>query len=147
MDDMTDWEPSMTHDEVTAAHAAGKVVVGGVGHIYETAWQIRGYEQFLMDLVERPAWAECLLERLAHNNMVKCTAFAKTGADLLHCGDDVANQRALMFSPPMWRRMLHSRWARIWRTVTLPVARVVRCRRAGSAAEGRRGRTASPSRT
>jgi uroporphyrinogen decarboxylase len=114
---MTGWECSMTPGEVDGAHAAGKVVVGGVGHMYETAWQIRGYEQFLIDLVERPAWAECLLDRLARNNMAKCTAFARAGADMLHCGDDVANQRALMFSPPMWRRVFHSRWARIWRAV------------------------------
>ena len=33
-----------------------------VGHMYEEAWQIRGYEQFLIDTVERPAWAECLLD-------------------------------------------------------------------------------------
>ncbi len=117
MDDMTGWKCSMTPGQVDEAHAAGKVVVGGVGHMYETAWQIRGYEQFLMDLVERPAWAECLLDRLARNNMAKCTAFARAGADMLHCGDDVANQRALMFSPDMWRRVFHSRWARIWRAV------------------------------
>jgi uroporphyrinogen decarboxylase len=117
LDDMTDWACSLTPEDVEQAHADGRVVVGWVGHMYETAWQIRGYEQFLVDLLERPAWAECLLQRLADQNMAKATAFARVGADLVHCGDDVANQKALMFSPDLWRRLFHARWARIWREV------------------------------
>lgn len=117
LEDMTKWDDSHLSEEVDSAHAQGKIVIGGVGHMYETAWQIRGYEQFLMDTVERPAWAECLLQRLADNNMIKATAYAKAGADIIHCGDDVANQNTLMFSPETWRKMIHSRWAKIWRTV------------------------------
>ena len=115
--DLSTFDDSHLADRVEAAHEAGRIAVGGVGHMYETAWQIRGYEQFLIDLMDRPAWAECLLERLARNNRVKCVAFAKAGADVLHCGDDVANQKTLMFSPDLWRRLFHSRWARIWREV------------------------------
>jgi uroporphyrinogen decarboxylase len=85
--------------------------------MYETAWQIRGYEQFLMDMVERPAWAECLLERLAQRNMLKATALARAGADLIHCGDDVANQKAMMFAPDTWRKMMLSRWRRVWQAI------------------------------
>ncbi len=115
--DVNEWDDSHLADEVAAAHAAGRVVVGGVGHMYETAWQIRGYEQFLMDTIERPAWDECLLQRLANNNMIKATAYAKAGADIINCGDDVANQNALMFSPDTWRKLIHSRWEKIWRAV------------------------------
>lgn len=32
-------------------------------------------------------------------------------------GDDVANQKAMMFQPSMWREMMHSRWAKIWDTI------------------------------
>jgi len=117
MHDMTGWEFPDLADQVAEAHAAGKTAVGGVGHMYETAWQIRGYEQFLIDTIERPAWAECLLQRLADQNMLKCVAFAEAGADLLHCGDDVANQNALMFAPETWRKMHLSRWAKIWAEV------------------------------
>jgi uroporphyrinogen decarboxylase len=88
-----------------------------VGHIYETAWQIRGYEAFLTDMIERPAWAECLLERLKERNMAKCVAYARAGADLIRCGDDVANQKALMFAPDLWQRMMLSRWREIWQRV------------------------------
>jgi uroporphyrinogen decarboxylase len=82
--------------------------------MYEIAWQIRGYEPFLLDLIERPAWAECLLDRLAANNRFRAVAAAEAGADAIYCGDDIANQNALMFSPAMWRRFMLSRWSAVW---------------------------------
>jgi len=95
-------------------HAAGRVVGGWVGHIYENAWQIRGYEEFLLDMMERPAWAECLLGRLAEVRYAVAMANARAGADVLHCGDDIANQNALMFQPELWRKMMLPLWRRIW---------------------------------
>lgn len=115
LEDPSNWLIDHMAAEVAAAHDDGLVVEGWVGHMYETAWQIRGYEQFLMDMIERPSWAECLLERLAWRNAARAEAFARAGADLIRCGDDVANQKSLMFSPEMWRRMIHARWARIWK--------------------------------
>jgi len=117
MDDMTDWDFSHLADEVAEAHADGRVAVAFVGHMYETSWQIRGYEQFLLDTIERPAWAECLLERIFRQNLARAVAATKAGADVVFCGDDVANQNAMMFSPETWRRLIHSRWSRLWLAV------------------------------
>lgn len=117
MADIGRWDYSGMPPAVKAAHAEGKIVIGMVGHMYETAWQIRGYEEFLMDMMTQPAWAECLLERIAQNNMIIATAAARAGADELLCGDDVANQQALMFPPELWRRMMLSRWSKIWAEV------------------------------
>jgi uroporphyrinogen decarboxylase len=117
LEDYSTWDSSSLPGQVAAAHGTGKVAVGWVGHMYETAWQIRGYEQFLMDLIDQPAWAECLLERLFRQNLARAVAFAKAGADCLRCGDDVANQRAMMFSPDTWRAMIFSRWSGLWATV------------------------------
>lgn len=117
LDDMTDWDLSYMAQLVEQAHAAGRVACIFVGHMYETAWQIRGYEQFLLDTIERPAWAECLLGRLADQNMHKAVAAARAGADWIRCGDDVANQKSLMFSPATWRRLILARWAAVWARV------------------------------
>lgn len=108
------WDFSYMKEIADAAHARGQSVAGTVGHIYESAWEIRGYEPFLLDMMERPAWAECLLDKLARSNMAKARAYAAAGADRIHCGDDVANQNAMMFSVPMWRRFMLARWAPIW---------------------------------
>jgi len=84
-----------------------------VGHTYETAWQIRGYEEFLTDLMLHPELAEALLDRLANRNCIVATAAARAGVDYLRLGDDVANQRSLMFPPDLWRRIFKPRLARI----------------------------------
>jgi len=117
LEDVRGWDTSPLDALVAQAHRDGRVAEGFCGHMYETAWQIRGYEQFLTDMIERPAWAECLLERLAEQNMARAVAYAKAGADWIRTGDDVAHQQALMFAPSLWRKMIHSRWARIFRAV------------------------------
>jgi len=117
LDDVRGWDFSDLREQVAQRHAEGQVAGAWVGHMYEDAWQIRGYEQFLLDMLERPAWAECLLDRLAEQNMIRARAYAEAGCDLIRTGDDVANQTALMFSPDLWRRMIHSRWAKVWNEI------------------------------
>ncbi len=114
IEDVTRFDTSHYAAQIEAARAEGRAVTAWAGHMYETAWQIRGYEPFLMDLVERPAWAECLLDRLAANNRFRAVEAAKAGVDAIYCGDDVANQNAMMFSPAMWRRFMLSRWKGVW---------------------------------
>jgi len=117
MHDASSWDASSLPGKVAEAHAAGKAAQGWIGHMYESAWQIRGYEQFLIDTIERPSWAECLLERIARQNMIGAVAYAKAGVDYVTCGDDVANQKALMFAPPVWRKLMLSRWSKIWAAI------------------------------
>lgn len=117
MEDLARWDGSGMKAAVEAAHAQGRVTCTFAGHMYETAWQIRGYEQFLMDLIERPSWAQCLLDRIAGLNRTRALAAARAGVDLIQCGDDVANQKAMMFQPDLWRTMMHSRWAAIWKEI------------------------------
>lgn len=114
IDDNAGWATDHMAAEVAAAHDAGEIAVGWLGHMYEDAWQIRGYEQFLMDMIERPDWAHTLLERLAGRNMIRAEAAARAGADYVRCGDDVASQKAMMFAVPMWREFMLSRWSKVW---------------------------------
>jgi uroporphyrinogen decarboxylase len=99
---------------VADAHRQGKVACTWVGHMYEDAWQVRGYEEFLMDTVERPEWCECILDSFARKNLAVATAAARAGVDLLQTGDDVANQVAMMLSVPAWRKLMKSRWAAVY---------------------------------
>jgi len=108
------WRADHMAAEAAAARARGKVSACWIGHMYENAWQIRGYEQFLEDMILRPEWAEYILERLAQRNVQVARAAARAGVDLLRTGDDVANQRAMMFRPEQWRRLMKRRWARVY---------------------------------
>lgn len=115
--DQADWPTDHMQADVDKAHAAGNVAVVWVGHMYETAWQIRGYEPFLIDMIERPDWAECMLDKTHRRALARALAGAQAGADILMCGDDVANQNAMMFSMPMWRSFMLSRWQKVWSAV------------------------------
>ena len=99
---------------VEEAHARGRIAVGVIGHMYENAWQVRGYTEFLMDMVDRPEFCEHILDRYMEEKLAAAVAAAEAGADMLHCGDDVANQNAMMFSLDQWRRFMRSRWEKVW---------------------------------
>jgi len=112
--DYTDWDESQMAREVEKFHRQGRFASVHVGHIYEFAWQVRGYEPFLVDMMERPEWCEVMLDKFVARNMKLCCAGARAGVDILYCGDDVANQHTLMFSLKHWRRFMKSRWAEVW---------------------------------
>ncbi|HRU07393.1 MAG TPA: uroporphyrinogen decarboxylase family protein, partial [Candidatus Brocadiia bacterium] len=99
-------------DRVKAIHAEGRASSGLVGHTYETAWEIRGLDQFLEEMVTNPEPIEELVERIAVQNCALAAGFAKAGVDVLRFGDDVANQNAMMFSPASWRRFFKDRLRR-----------------------------------
>lgn len=100
--------------EAERAHAAGRVSLCWIGHMYETAWQIRGYEEFLMDMIAEPDRAEFILETITQGNIARAEAAARAGVDYLRTGDDVANQNTLMFRKDMWQKFMKSRWARVY---------------------------------
>lgn len=95
------------------AHKNGVYAQVFVGHMYENAWQVRGYEEFLMDLLVQREWAEVLLDRFCDNNLRTAVAAASAGYDCIATGDDVANQNAMMFHPDVWRQVMKPRWAKV----------------------------------
>ncbi len=95
------------------AHEQGDFAQLFVGHMYENAWQVRGYEPFLMDLLVNRDWAELLLDRFCANNRRVAVAAARCGYDCIATGDDVANQQAMMFSVELWRAIMKPRWASV----------------------------------
>ncbi len=100
--------------QVAAVHAEGRAATLWIGHMYETAWQIRGYERFLEDMLLEPERCEYILDRLMERNVVLAKAAAAAGCDYIMVGDDVANQRSLMFSIDLWRHFMKSRWEKVF---------------------------------
>ena len=100
-------------DQVRDIHASGRVAAAWIGHMYEDSWQIRGYEDFLVDMMTRPEWPEYILDRVTERNLQRAVAAARAGVDVIRTGDDVANQNALMFSVDQWRSFMKSRWEKV----------------------------------
>jgi uroporphyrinogen decarboxylase len=107
------WSDDNMQKACKDAHARGDYAAIFVGHMYENSWQVRGYQAFLMDLVTQRDWAEYILDRYFENNLRSAVAAAKAGYDLIQTGDDVANQKALMFQPDLWRAVMKPRWAKV----------------------------------
>lgn len=104
--------PAMTK-QVEHAHQEGRAAVCFTGHMYEEAWQVRGYEEFLMDMIGCPEIPDYILEQFCVKNIAIAQAAAAAGVDQLSIADDVANQNALMFSIDLWRAFIKSKWLRV----------------------------------
>ncbi len=97
---------------VAGIHERGYAVSGWTGHIWETAWQLRGMDNLMFDFLENPDFAAFILDRIA-DEVARCAEqAARAGCDVIRFGDDVGMQDRLMMSEPMWREWLFPRLAR-----------------------------------
>jgi uroporphyrinogen decarboxylase len=89
------------------------------GPILETAFYLRGYEQWMEDLVAEPEFAIALLERVA-DVMIRLDAAGIRAAGryltiLRVSGEDLGMQDRPLFSPTTWRDILRPVLARRWK--------------------------------
>lgn len=103
--------------QVRGLHARGLAAGGNLPHLggelFEAAWRLRGLENFLFDLIERPTWAHYLLDRLSDLARRNAEALARVGVDVLALDDDVGMPRTMMISPKTWREFFKPRLAKI----------------------------------
>lgn len=103
--------------QVERLHARGLAAAGNPPHLggelFEAAWRLRGLENFLLDLIERPDWAHFLLDRLTEMARRNAETLAAAGIDLLALDDDIGMPGTLMISPATWRTFFKPRLADI----------------------------------
>jgi len=84
--------------------------IGGV--VYEFCWYMRGLEEWLMNLVEMPAFCEALLDKMLSFWRDYYTGFmAEVGdlVDVVMIGDDLAGQQGPLFNPSIYRKLVKPR--------------------------------------
>jgi uroporphyrinogen decarboxylase len=103
--------------QVETLHRQGLAAGGNLPHLggelFEAAWRLRGLEEFLLDLIWRPAWADFLLDRLAELARRNAETLARAGVDVLALDDDVGMPGTMMISPKHWRQYFKPRLAGI----------------------------------
>jgi uroporphyrinogen decarboxylase len=103
--------------QVQELHALGLAAGGNLPHLggelFEAAWRLRGLENFLLDLIERPDWAHLLLDRLTELACRNAEALARAGVDVLALDDDIGMPHTMMISPTTWREFFKPRLQRI----------------------------------
>ena len=92
--------------------------------LFERAWSLRGFDALLMDMLERPEWVEELLDRITQIQVTLARRFVAAGVAGGYFGDDYGAQRAMLFSPRLWRRLIKPRLAKlfaVFKDAQLPV--------------------------
>ena len=112
-----DYTPAWRHERLEEScrtlHDAGWAVNGGVGHIWEMAWQLTRMEKLMEDMLFNRHFAAFIFDRIMEDRAFMARRVAEAGADIIHCGDDIGMQDRLMMSPAMWREWLKPRWRKV----------------------------------
>ncbi len=110
-------DPDGLRAQVERLHALGYPVMASPPHLggelFETAFRLRGFEQFMIDLVENPPLVDYLLDQLTAMHLAVSLALTRAGIDILALDDDVAEPTRMLISPAMWRRYFKPRVAAI----------------------------------
>ena len=103
--------------QVQRWHTQGFAVAGMPPHLggelFETAWRLRGFENFMIDLADRTDIIAYLLDQLTSMLIENALILARAGIDILLLDDDVAMPTGLMISPDTWRYHFKDRMARV----------------------------------
>lgn len=80
--------------------------------LFERAWSIRGFEELLLDMIERPEFVEDLLDRILYEwNLPIIDQQLAFGVDGFYFADDWGSKTSLLFSGKMWQRFIKPRMA------------------------------------
>ena len=97
--------------EIEALHRDGKFVCASLAkgpmHLLD---DLRGFEEYLMDLVTEPRRVELLLEAIFRFLSGLTEQFAGLGADAMFFADDQAIQNGPLFSMHLWRDLFKPRY-------------------------------------
>jgi uroporphyrinogen decarboxylase len=83
------------------------------GTLFEAAWRLRGFEEYLCELSAGSEISLWLLDRLADLGCHYSRMIAAADADVLFIGDDVGEPVRLMISPDLWQQTIGPRMRRI----------------------------------
>jgi len=81
--------------------------------VFEVAWQVRGFDQLMIDFFTNEDMAACLLDRITEISCSNAKIYAAAGVDIIRMGDDIGMEDRMLMSPEMWRKWLKPRLARV----------------------------------
>ena len=112
-----DWDVSGVREQCQRLNACGRFHLRyEVGGIFEWSWALRGFERFLLDLVDKPEVAGAIMDRFTDiyiENTRRVIEAAGGLLDMVYTYDDVGIQGGLLMSTRMWRRHILPRHQRL----------------------------------
>lgn len=107
-------------EEAKVLHEEGKYVVAAdliCYGVFELAWALRGFENFLSDLASNPKFTHVLLEKIVELQKGLFEEWLDQMGeyvDIVMVSDDVGIQNGLMISPRMYRKMIKPHQRELW---------------------------------
>jgi len=86
----------------------------GGGSLFQMAWSLCGFEEYLGYLAGEEAFVEELTERLADLCCRELALLKGTGLDAVRFGDDWGFQHSLIVRPATWRRIYKKHYTRLF---------------------------------
>ena len=86
-----------------------RAIVYAVAEFFEISCELRGTEQFLMDMVMQPDIARAILGRvieICRTVLLRGVEEAEGEIDIVWTGSDVGMQTGMMFAPELWREIV-----------------------------------------
>ena len=119
-----DWEGVRIH--CRQKRERGELVNGYMGIVegsfFDRLQFLRGLENLLVDLIERPPELDRLIALVLEYNMRLIRLWLEAGAELIHFHGDIGMQQSLMMSPAAFRQVLKPAYKEMFQA----------CRRAGA---------------
>jgi len=106
-------EPDDYARRVTELKAQGQFVGGEIDNPYKRFWQLRGYQNALMDYLTNQELLEAVYDRLYPLATELALRMARSAVDMIKVVGDVAMQDRIIMGPDLWRRFDKPRWARL----------------------------------
>ena len=82
--------------------------------VFEMAWNLVGFEPFLLDMALRKEYIEPLLDEITNYSIGVGLELIDLGADIMLTGDDLGMDMGPMMSLSMWREYLKPRLKRVF---------------------------------
>ncbi len=83
------------------------------GNIFRDAWELRGFEQFLMDTRLNRPFTTRLLDRITEHKIEDVRRMIDAGAEIIQMAGDIATEQGMMVSPVWWRTEIKPRLAHV----------------------------------
>lgn len=85
--------------------------------LFESAWMIRGFENFYTDLLLEPDFANALLDMLLERQLELLDMLVTLPCDAIMFTDDFGDQRGVAIGPELWRKFVKTRLAKLYARV------------------------------
>lgn len=85
--------------------------------LFERAWTLRGMEQLLTDMIERPDFVRGLFDRITEFQLAQIDRALEHDIDAIRFGDDWGSQNGLIMGPHLWREFVKPCVRRLYQRV------------------------------